>query len=149
MGKNGPMRRSRAEGGRPHAVSVSLSDLELAVVAAAAAKEGVAKGAWLGEVGVRTAKQEHAPPELTAWGPVMTQLIVERAELMEARRVLRVAGGNLNDVARHANSTGEVHAATLRVLERVQRTVDRVDEVVAGLDALVAAARRELLRSRR
>jgi hypothetical protein len=53
-----------------------------------------------------------------------------RSELMEARRVLANIGGNLNDVARHANSTSELHAATGDVQALVARVVSRVESVV-------------------
>jgi hypothetical protein len=41
--------------------------------------------------------------------------MVLHAELMDGRRILRNVGGNLNDVARHANSTREVHQETRRI----------------------------------
>jgi len=72
-----------------------------------------------------------------------------RAELMEARRVLTNVGGNLNDVARHANSTSEVHEATGRVLELVARVVARVEGAAVAVGELTAVARREHLRGRR
>jgi hypothetical protein len=53
------------------------------------------------------------------------------AELVEHRRVLHNVGGNLNDVSRHANSTGELHAATARVQDLVARAVEKVERTVA------------------
>ena len=78
----------------------------------------------------------------------MGELMAQRAEVMETRRVLRNIGGNLNDVAKHANATGELHVATARVLELVARAVARTDEAVGHVAALTAAARGGLLRSR-
>lgn len=138
----GPSRRARAEGGRPHKLTVQFSDAELAAVIAAAARADLAPGAWLGMVGVRSAS-ETVPSPATAWGPVMQELMMLRAELMEHRRVLRNVGGNLNDVARHANATGELHAATARVQELVARTVERVDAAVAAVEYVGGQARLE------
>jgi hypothetical protein len=72
-----------------------------------------------------------------------------RAEVAEARRVLTNVGGNLNDVARHANSTGEIAAETERVLGLVARAVRRVEDAVGHVDELAALARRDRLRAGR
>jgi hypothetical protein len=137
-------RRARAEGGRPHSVRVSLSDFEAAAVHAAAARAGLDVAAWLGEAGLAQATRGRGPA--SSWGPVMQALMGAQAELAEARRVLRNVGGNLNDVAAHANATGEIHAATGRVLGLVARAVARVDTAAAGMAAATAAARAERLR---
>jgi hypothetical protein len=84
---------------------VALSASEMALCAAEAAREGLAVGAWLGEVGVHRAGSSALPEDLVhSRGPVMQALMVTRVELMENRRVRNV-GGNLNDVARYANRT--------------------------------------------
>lgn len=139
----GPSRRSRAEGGRPHKVTVSFSELELAKVTAAAARADVAPGAWLGEAAVRAA-DAGVPGPVAGWGPVMQELMVLRGELADARRILRIAGGNLNDVARHANSTGELHQATAVVQARVARAVEQVEQTVAEVDRRLGEVRAEL-----
>lgn len=137
-------RRARAEGGRPHSVRVSLSDFEAAAVHAAAARAGLDVAAWLGEAGLAQATRGRGPA--SSWGPVMQALMGAQAELAAARRVLRNVGGNLNDVAAHANTTGEIHAATGRVVGLVARAVARVDTAAAGMTAATAAARAERLR---
>jgi len=142
----GPSRRPRADGGRPHSVRVSFSEMEMAMVRSAAARAGVADASWLGEVGVRAAESSPAP--VAAWGPVMQQLMVFQARLADVRRILRNVGGNLNDVAKHANSTGEVLEETHAVEALVARVVQRVDQEVAHIGELTARARREQLRSR-
>lgn len=142
----GPSRRPRAEGGRPHSIRVSLSDEELAAVRVAAARDGLAEASWLGDAGVRAARTPVVPA--AGWGEVMQQLFMLRAELMEHRRVLRNVGGNLNDVARHANSTGELHVSTTRVQALVGRVVAAVEVVVGQVGELTAAARLEQLRNR-
>ena len=140
-------RRARAQGGRPHSVRVSLSDFEAAAVHAAAARAGLDVAAWLGEAGLAEATRGRGPAG--SWGPVMQALMGAQAELAAARRVLRNVGGNLNDVAAHANTTGELHAATGRVLGLVARAVARVDLAVAGMAGAIGAAREQRLRGPR
>lgn len=134
----GPSRRARADGGRPHKVTVMYSELELGKVVAAAVRADLAPGAWLGEVGVRAADAS-VPEAAPTWGPAMRELMMLRAELTDARRVLRVTGGNLNDVAKHANSTGELHAATAHVQARVEQVVTGVEHAVRTLDTALSA----------
>lgn len=143
----GPSRRPRAESGRRHSVRVSFSDIEMALVKTAAVRAGVSDASWLGEAGVRAA--ESVPWPASAWGPVMQELMGLRAELMENRRILRNVGGNLNDVARHANSTGELHEGTQRVEALVSRVVERIDKTVMSVGELTALARHEQMRARR
>ena len=85
----------------------------MALVKTAAVRASVSDASWLGEAGVRAT--ESVPGPASAWGPEKQELMGLRAELMENRRIVRNVGGNPNDVARHANSTGEVHEATQRV----------------------------------
>ena len=67
-------------------------------------------------------------------------------ELADARRLVRNIGGNLNDVAKQANATGEIHAATRQVLGMVARAVTRVEAAAAAMEAAVKEARIERLR---
>ncbi len=139
-------RRARAVGGRPHQITVWLSDAELGAVVAAAARAGMAPGAWLGNAGVRAAEagapQSRVTPGLAALAPLCS-------ELMEHRRVLRNVGGNLNDVARHANSTGVLHPNTERVEQLVARVVERVDLAVGQVESLARETRAERVRAGR
>jgi hypothetical protein len=138
---------------------VTFSAGEMQQIQAAAGREAMAGAAWLGMVGIRAATAGGGAPTAAAPPPVddggglvMRELMAGIAELMETRRILRNVGGNLNDVARHANSTGLIAAETRRVLVLVARTVQRVDTVVAGLEGRLGAARRhrqESLRRRR
>jgi hypothetical protein len=63
----------------------------------------------------------------------MQRLMTAHAELMNTRRVLRNVGGNLNDVARHANSTGTLPVETRQVQAMVARRVLQIDPVLAAL----------------
>lgn len=139
-------RRNRAPGGRPLSCMVALSLEEAALLRIAADRDGMALGAWVGEAALRVARQGVTPT--SSAGEDMQALMVMRAEVMEHRRLLRNVGGNLNDVARHANSTGAIHVSTTRVLSRVEDLVARVDELVGNLDALTRALRRSLQRGK-
>lgn len=139
-------RRQRAEGGRPHTVRVSLSEAEYAAIHAAAIHAGQADGSWLGEVGSRSATHPHAAGPPREWGEALQSLMSVRGELAEDRRVLRNVGGNLNDVARHANSGPELHEATARVVAMVERAVTRIDATLEALDEQATAARSARLR---
>jgi len=133
----GRTRRARAAGGRSNQMTVWLSDEEQSAVEGAAERAGMAPGAWLGEFGVRAARLD-SPVRVGAGagggGAVALELMALQAELLESRRVLTNIGGNLNDVARHANSTGALHAATAEVQALVARVVTRVEDAVARVD---------------
>lgn len=145
----GRSRRARAaDGRRQHRVLVDLSDREMAQVATAAARAGLARGAWLGEVGVECAAADESPVP-AGTGEEMQALMMLRAELMDGRRLLRNVGGNLNDVARHVNAVSELHASTERVTELVERAVERLDGTVSSVDRQMADIRSARLRGAR
>ena len=126
-------RRSPAPGGRNQTVMVAFSDLEMAKVVVGAGRDDLAVGAWVGMAALEKA-DELRPATARGAGPEMQRLMELRAELMENRRVLRNVGGNLNDIARVANSTGEVAPQTTRVQGMVERSVERIDACVVELD---------------
>ncbi len=147
-------RRGRVEGGRPHGVLVWLSTVERVVVEAAAVRAGMAVGAWLGSAGVRSAEADAAGAGAGGGGVAvgsarsaglsgarMQALMGLRAELMEDRRVLRNVGGNLNDIARVANTDGVVEVSAVRVLDLVSRVVERIDATVVAVDEQVGVER--------
>ena len=58
-------------------------------------------------------------------------------EVRHLRRLMGNVAGNLNDVARHANSTGELVEQSGAILDFVRRTNERVDaELMAILRRL-------------
>jgi hypothetical protein len=132
-------------------VVVALSEWEMALVRSAAGRQGMATSAWLGEVGAREAARgsDDGDGMPATPGAFLQRLMCARAELMDSRRVLRNVGGNLNDVARHANSTGRLAVETGQVQALVARAVTRVDVAVADLAGLLAAAQRAQLRATR
>lgn len=132
----GSSRRPRVAGGRRQQVTVWLSDAELAAVTDSAERVGMAAGAWLGQVGTAAAAGGEVSvlqPRAGAAGRaqmVVAELVRLQKELRETRRVLRNVGGNLNDVARAANSTGELAAETAAVQQLVARVVASVEQSV-------------------
>ena len=113
---------------------VWLSESELAQITGMAARDGLGVSAWLGQAGVRLAQRQTTANELTMRGGARVQaLMVAYHGLMDLRRILRNVGGNLNDVARHANSTGTLAAETVQVQALVARVVLRVDTALGTL----------------
>jgi Bacterial mobilisation protein (MobC) len=58
------------------------------------------------------------------------------AELFEARRLLATVANNVNQLARSANISGQVHEG-----RRLEQTLAEVDELVAGLRELTGVRR--------
>ena len=133
-------RRSPAPGGRPLSVMVWLSEREMALIAGMAARECLAVSAWLGDAGVRAATESVGTSTPGAWLG-MRELLAVHVGLVDLRRILRNVGGNLNDVARHANVTGTLAAETADVQGMVARVVGRVDAALVDLRAVMALAR--------
>ena len=102
----------------------------------------MAAAAWLGEVGVRAAARAVDVTAAAAPGTALQELMVVHAGLVDLRRILRNVGGNLNDVARHANTTGALAAETAPVQALVARVVRRVDVALAELHGVMVVARR-------
>src|SRR3954471_10877499 len=133
-------RRPPAPGGRPFSVVVWLSESELAQITGMAAREGLGVSAWLGQAGVRLAARHGTAGESTMRGGSGVQAVmVTYHGLMDVRRILRNIGGNLNDVARHANSTGTLPVETRQVQAIVARRVLQIDPVLAALLEALAA----------
>lgn len=127
---------SGGRGKRRARTSVLYTDEEWAVITVVAAREGMKSGAWVAQVAHDAAlrAQGDTRPERE----VVASLI---AELQEHRRVLTIIGGNLNDVARAASSTGDIeNAAAAAAVLRLVRSVVRTSDVT------VAQVRAELLR---
>lgn len=137
---SGRLRRKRAPGGRPHTVRVTLSTEEYALIHAAAVRAGISDASWLGDAGVRLAARPNPAMPPRGWGEVAQMFMGMRAEIAETRRLLRNIGGNLNDVARAANAGGIARQQARRVLELVDRSVERTDELIATCDTETRAA---------
>lgn len=84
-------------------------------------------GAWVQQVAFREALARSTAPSMD-----LNSVTVLVEELRQHRRVLTNIGGNLNDLARVANSTGTIDsvAALHVVLRLVRNTVVASDEMV-------------------
>lgn len=126
-------REHSRRGKRTRRGAVYFDDLEWALVVQAAALENKKPMAWLSQVaGDAAASRLRGVPTDRA---VLTTLA---GEVRALRTALARIGGNLNAVAAHANSTGEVAsigAEAQSVLRLVRRMVNRSEE------QLVAVAR--------
>uniref|UniRef100_UPI003F49A2F8 MobC family plasmid mobilization relaxosome protein n=1 Tax=Sphaerisporangium sp. CA-236357 TaxID=3240030 RepID=UPI003F49A2F8 len=116
-----PVRRQRRqEGGRPHKHTVRLSEDEQDIIAARADEAGVSVPRFLAEAGVagdaRTASERRAAA----------------AELLAVRRLLAAIGGNINQLAKTANATGERPSALEATMHATARILARLDEVTAA-----------------
>ena len=139
-------RRPRAEGGRPHTTTVSFSESEWAAIEAAAARAAMAPGAWVGDSAARAAElpEPVVPGARVSAGAAGSRM----QELMEDRRVLRNIGGNLNDIARVANTDGALESTVGQVAQMVARAVERIDRTVTEVDQQVTEAMPQARRSR-
>ncbi|WP_406639099.1 hypothetical protein [Amycolatopsis sp. WGS_07] len=91
--------------------------------------------AWVAQAAYDTALREHLG---TGTDRQAAAALLE--ELREHRRVLANIGGNVNDLARVANSTGQLeHAAALATVLRL------VANVVHAADTMLTDVRRRLL----
>lgn len=131
--------RSHAPGEVRKPKQVWLSTEERAVVDRAAGQMELTPGAFLAAAGVRAARAAvgaAASTEEGESGPVPLEVSEARELLDEVRRLRRLMGnvaGNLNDVAKHANSTGQLAPETAAVLDFVRRTNERTDVELMGL----------------
>ena len=101
-------RRSRQGIPRPRTVQFSLSEGEFAEVSEAAARSGLARGAFAAEATLATARGTQA----RVWSPLRAAL----ADLMAAAGLVRRVGTNLNQAVARLNATGS--GATICFLPR-------------------------------
>lgn len=99
---------------------------ELAMVVAAATEVGLRPGAFIAAVSVHAAKS-HAQRRQGSQLRTSAEVQELTGELRELRRLLGNVAGNLNDVARHANSTGELGGNADAVLHYTRRMNERID----------------------
>jgi hypothetical protein len=112
-------RRSRQRVPRPRTVQFSLSEEEFAEVSAAAARSGLARGAFAAEAALATARGAQA----RVWSPLRAAL----AELMAAAGLVRRVGTNLNQAVARLNATGERGEDLVPAAEFCTRVIRRLD----------------------
>jgi len=104
---------------------------ELAVIELASARRGLRPGAFIAATAVEAARSitsaDSDRPGAVDHAAAAHELREFTGEVRELRRLLGNVAGNLNDVARHANSTGEVGANADAVLDYTRRMNTRID----------------------
>ena len=113
-------RRSRQAVSRPRTVQFSLSEDEFAEVSEAAARSGLAKGAFAAEAALAAARGSQA----RVWSPLRAAL----AELMTATGLVRRAGTNLNQAVARLNATGQRGDDLVPAVQFCMRVIRRLDE---------------------
>ncbi|PWV71289.1 hypothetical protein SAMN05421630_115107 [Prauserella marina] len=126
------LRRQRVPGGRPHEVTVRLSDEELEFVEIAAAAAGLSKPSFLVASVMSTREGQ---------GMSVAQRETLAAEVLGVTRVLRRAAENLNRLTRVAQAQGSVPAEVPMAVRRLVEYVARFDGVAARLDPRRGGAR--------
>ncbi|RJQ66180.1 hypothetical protein D5S17_35740 [Pseudonocardiaceae bacterium YIM PH 21723] len=120
------------QGKRKARTAVLYTDEEWAAIVAAAAIAGMRPGAFVAQSGFDAAYRKNTGIELDR--DQVNRLI---AELLEYRRVLANIGGNVNQLAAAANSTGEIGtvAEVNGTLQLLRRVVLAGDEMVLRIHA--------------
>ncbi len=119
-------RRRRVEGGRQHRYSVRLTDGENTLVSSAAEAAGLSVPHLIAETVLLslTRRDRLALSDRRALA----------GELAALRRYLRAVGVNVNQVARVANSTGQMAPEVVPTAEAVRRAVARLEAVLRDLE---------------
>lgn len=117
--------RAHADVPRTHSKRVVFTAEEVALIEQASTKRGLRAGAYVAAAAVDAATVATTP---TGVGGADAEQVRElTAEVRELRRLLGNVAGNLNDVARHANSGGELGPQADAVLEHTRRMNTRID----------------------
>src|SRR5436309_2153216 len=118
-------RRSRQAVPRPKVVQFSLTEEEFEEVSAAAARSGLARGAFAADVTLAAARGTQS----RAGSPVREALV----EFMAAAGLVRRVGTNLNQAVARLNATGQRGDDLLPAAQFCVRVVRRLDEAAEQL----------------
>src|SRR5450755_1656782 len=113
-------RRSRQAAARPRVVQFSLTEEEFDEVSEAAARSGLARGAFAAEVTLAAVRGARA----TVGSPLREALV----ELMSAAGLVRRVGTNLNQAVARLNATGQRGDDLLPAAQFRVRVIRRLDE---------------------
>ncbi len=114
-------RRSNVAGGRQHSHRVKVTPEEEALLVQLAGAQRVSVPRLLVE------------SALSARGETPTQRREAMVELFAVHRLLAAISNNVNQIARHANASGEFPADAAGVLRAVRRVAQRIDDAVDRL----------------
>jgi hypothetical protein len=112
-------RRSRQPGRRPHRVEFTLTDEEFGELGAAAARAGLAKGAYAAEAALSVARGVRS----SADSPFREAL----GEFVRTAGLVRRIGVNLNQAVAKLNATGQRSGELLPYAEESLRRAEQLD----------------------
>jgi hypothetical protein len=118
-------RRSRQPAGRARRVEFTLTDEEFGEVDAAAARAGLARGAYAAQAALASARGEGTPASV----PLREAL----AELIRSAGLVRRAGVNLNQAVAKLNATGQRSGDLLPYAAESTRRARRLDAAAEEL----------------
>lgn len=125
MGKTGGGHRSHSEEKRTRHAHAYFTEMEWAVIVDAAEREVLRPGAWVARAALSESERATGRRRV---GDDSGELRAVQTELLELRRLLGNIAGNLNDVARHANTEHEWAPETTRVLALVRDLAGRTEQ---------------------
>ncbi len=114
-------RRGNVAGGRQHSHRVKVTPEEEALLVQLAEAQRVSVPRLLVE------------SALAAKGETSTQRREAMVELLAVRRLLAAVSNNVNQIARHANASGEFPVDAAGVLHGVRRVAQRIDTTLDEL----------------
>lgn len=117
----GKARRDNVEGGRKLAVKVWVTEAEKAALVVRAVQSNVTVPRLLFDSAFAEAGESATDRRNVA------------AELLGIRTLLGAVSNNVNQIARHANATGEVPADAAATVEAVRRLMVRIDAAAVSV----------------
>ena len=114
-----PGRRSRHPARRPRRVEFSLSDEEFGELGAAAARAGLARGAYAAEAALAVARGVTSPAD----SPLREAL----GEFVRAAGLIRRIGVNINQAVAKLNATGQRSGDLVPCAAECARRAERLD----------------------
>lgn len=128
----GGRRRSRAKDEsekRTAMVTFRVSDSELEMIDEVRSSTGLSRGRWMWAIAEAEIRGSEGPT-------VDAERAALMAEILAARRALDRIGVNLNQLVAAFHATGVTETGRMEaILDRVDRAVERVDEVAASASA--------------
>jgi hypothetical protein len=115
-------RRANVKGGRPHSWQVTASDEEAAALIVKAEQARKTVPALLFDAAMAQGAAEQFVLDVEV-----------REELTAIRNMMRALGNNINQLAKHANATGEFPAEANSAIKAVQRTAGRINDAILNL----------------
>ena len=126
--------REHAEERRLKWVTGRFNAAEYVAVQRAADQEGLTPGAWVAAVATTVASRPVSSASMVQKHPELEGL---RSELLAVRRLATNISGNLNDVAKYANSTGELKGEVVAMMEFIRKLARRMDRVIEDIRVLM------------